>query len=262
MRGLAARPTGYHDSNGKHWYAPAFERLHCSVGDGCLLIWNGGPQVLQAPIQKLLPEEMMLTILGKLPTAQLAVAQCVCLQWRALADNPDLWRAACSEAFRGHSDPKTDARLVRLQHRSAHLRSASVVQSGMPQNTVHLTSGPEKPFNQQLVTLSLGSSLCSMTSWVLLHIALLQQGLATWTVIHTSLCRASIRKLLASHSVSSLLHCLCADTGFKCILHSNGHARLYMEFLLARCMSGIQALHRDAVHIDPIDGSVAFRTWG
>ena len=78
-------------------------------------------QVLQAPIQKLLPEEMMLTILGKLPAAHLAMAQCVCLQWRTLADSPDLWRAACSEAFRGNSDPQTDARLVRTQHRSAQV---------------------------------------------------------------------------------------------------------------------------------------------
>ncbi|KAK9836213.1 hypothetical protein WJX84_005129 [Apatococcus fuscideae] len=76
-------------------------------------------QVLQAPIQKLLPEEMMLTILGKLPAAHLAMAQCVCLQWRTLADSPDLWRAACSEAFRGNSDPQTDARLVRTQHRGS-----------------------------------------------------------------------------------------------------------------------------------------------
>ena len=78
-------------------------------------------QVLQAPIQKLLPEEMMLTIMAKLPAAQLARAQCVCLQWRSLADSPELWRAACREAFGGLSSPQTDARLVRSQHRSATL---------------------------------------------------------------------------------------------------------------------------------------------
>lgn len=57
-------------------------------------------QVIElAPIQRLLPEELMLKILGQLQPYALGKAACVCQQWRELTLYPDLWKTACLEAF-------------------------------------------------------------------------------------------------------------------------------------------------------------------
>lgn len=46
-------------------------------------------------IEQLLPEELLLSILARLPITSLAAAQCVCSQWRRVGAAPPLWRRAC-----------------------------------------------------------------------------------------------------------------------------------------------------------------------
>ncbi|KAK9831468.1 hypothetical protein WJX81_008220 [Elliptochloris bilobata] len=82
----------------------------------------GGRKALEvelAPIQQLLPEEMLALVLSHLPSAYaLGAVACVCRGWRSAAQNPALWRAACARTF---SELQHDelARLVRLSHRGS-----------------------------------------------------------------------------------------------------------------------------------------------
>eukprot|EP00887_Chlorella_sp_A99_P002797 scaffold6.g2797.t1 len=73
-------------------------------------------EVELALIQQMLPEEMLLAVLAKLPPPALAAAQCVCRQWRAAGAAPALWRAACRDAFHD-ADEEALARLARAQFR-------------------------------------------------------------------------------------------------------------------------------------------------
>lgn len=73
-------------------------------------------QVVQAPIQKLLPPELITTFLRYLPIITLAHCQCVCKQWNSLGNFPPLWETACQEAFQ-HIDYDKLCRLVRTAHR-------------------------------------------------------------------------------------------------------------------------------------------------
>ena len=70
----------------------------------------------QAPIQKLLPPEVMLLIFSQLPIASTARAQCSCRQWYRLGLAPDLWRTACQEAFQRCSY-KRNSWLLRREYR-------------------------------------------------------------------------------------------------------------------------------------------------
>jgi hypothetical protein len=74
------------------------------------------PQVELALIQKMLPDEMLLLVLSKLPITALGAAQCVCRHWRMLGNSPCLWQRACLEAFY-NSDLATNCKLVRTQYR-------------------------------------------------------------------------------------------------------------------------------------------------
>ena len=74
-------------------------------------------QVELAPIQQLLPEEMLALVLSHLPTAyDLGAVACTCRGWRTSAHNPALWRGACARTFQ-ELQPDALARLVRLNHR-------------------------------------------------------------------------------------------------------------------------------------------------
>ena len=53
----------------------------------------------QAPIQAMIPEEVLAVVFSKMPPHALAAAACVCAAWRQTADTPSLWRAACLRAF-------------------------------------------------------------------------------------------------------------------------------------------------------------------
>jgi len=57
----------------------------------------------QAPIQKLLPYEIMNQLFMRLGPYGLGAASCVCRQWNILAQNPVFWYKACLEAFRNTS---------------------------------------------------------------------------------------------------------------------------------------------------------------
>lgn len=50
-------------------------------------------------IERLLPDEILLIIMSKLPPADLGVAACVCSQWQRIASAPTLWQAACLQSF-------------------------------------------------------------------------------------------------------------------------------------------------------------------
>ena len=54
-----------------------------------------------APIQQMLPEELLLLIFSKLPSYGLGPVQCTCKQWKAVSSYQSLWKAACMEAFPG-----------------------------------------------------------------------------------------------------------------------------------------------------------------
>lgn len=75
----------------------------------------------QAPIQKLLPPEVMLLIFSQLPIASTARAQCSCRQWYRLGLAPDLWRTACQEAFQRCSY-KRNSWLLRREYRGCWRR--------------------------------------------------------------------------------------------------------------------------------------------
>ncbi|GAX83104.1 hypothetical protein CEUSTIGMA_g10530.t1 [Chlamydomonas eustigma] len=52
-----------------------------------------------APIQELLPDEMLHLILARLSPYSLGSVACVCKHWREVVEHPPLWEAACTEAF-------------------------------------------------------------------------------------------------------------------------------------------------------------------
>ena len=61
------------------------------------------PALPPALIQRLLPPEMILEVFALLPPASLGAAACVCTDWRELAGEPALWRAALSAALGSQS---------------------------------------------------------------------------------------------------------------------------------------------------------------
>lgn len=94
----------------------------------------------QAPIQKLLPPEVMLLIFSQLPIASTARAQCSCRQWYRLGLAPDLWRTACQEAFQRCSY-KRNSWLLRREYRCA---------AGVPCTPAHFAAAPCPPQEGQL----------------------------------------------------------------------------------------------------------------
>lgn len=118
LYGVRLRPVGATP----HKEVRLLARSRTGSRDGHLGLQAQAPclelQVELAPIQRLLPEEVLLLVLGKLPIAALGAAQCVCRQWRAVGNSPCLWRRACLEAFY-NSDLETNSRLVRTQYRCA-----------------------------------------------------------------------------------------------------------------------------------------------
>ena len=68
----------------------------------------------------MLPEEMLAAVFERLPVGSLGAAQCVCSQWRRVGATPDLWRAACADAFRS-TPPEVNLRMLRGQYRCGSL---------------------------------------------------------------------------------------------------------------------------------------------
>ena len=64
----------------------------------------------------MLPEEMLAAVFSRLPVGSLGAAQCVCQQWRRVGAAPELWRAACADAFRA-TPPEVNLRLLKLHYR-------------------------------------------------------------------------------------------------------------------------------------------------
>ena len=75
-------------------------------------------QVQLAPIQRVLPDEILADILGLLAPFTLAKAACVCSQWGTLAKRNSLWQKACLEAFQYLGRQET-LQLVQRQYRCA-----------------------------------------------------------------------------------------------------------------------------------------------
>lgn len=88
-----------------------------------LLLLGKQEAVDLAPIQRKLPEELLLAVLAWLPPYELGRAQVVCKQWRALCGAEPLWQPACAEAFRMEK-PDAIAAALRSQFR-CHGRSCS-----------------------------------------------------------------------------------------------------------------------------------------
>ena len=59
---------------------------------------------------------MLAAVLGRLPVGSLGAAQCVCRQWRRVGAAPELWRAACADAFRT-TPLELNLRLLESQYR-------------------------------------------------------------------------------------------------------------------------------------------------
>ena len=93
---------------------------------------------VQAPIQKLLPPEVMLLIFSQLPIASTARAQCSCRQWYHLGLAPDLWRTACQETFQRCSY-KRNSWLLRREYRCG---------AGVPCTPRYPAAAPCKPHNR------------------------------------------------------------------------------------------------------------------
>lgn len=75
-------------------------------------------QVELAPIQAMLPDELLLIVLSHVNSYTLGSVACVCRHWRALVEHPRLWEAACTEAFRlQYPDKAVRARRVVTQYR-------------------------------------------------------------------------------------------------------------------------------------------------
>lgn len=73
-------------------------------------------QVQLAPIQQILPEEILADILHLLPPYTLAKAACVCTQWAAIANRDSMWQEACYTAFQMEGREEI-LRHLRLQYR-------------------------------------------------------------------------------------------------------------------------------------------------
>lgn len=72
-------------------------------------------QVELAPIQALLPDELLHHVFLKLPIMDVARTQCVCKHWRQLGEHAELWQQACLSTFTG--TPMTrNTELVRTQY--------------------------------------------------------------------------------------------------------------------------------------------------
>ena len=69
-----------------------------------------------APIQKLLPEEVILKVFEQLQPYTLGRVASVCKHWSDLTTHSTLWRAACQEAFRADGAEKL-ARLLRVVYK-------------------------------------------------------------------------------------------------------------------------------------------------
>lgn len=93
------------------WFSLYNVRLHTSR-----LEKEADMEAQLAPIQRLLPEELLLRVFDFLPSYALGMAQCVCSHWRAVGAAPRLWEAACNDAFADSSRGK-NIELLRSQFR-------------------------------------------------------------------------------------------------------------------------------------------------
>lgn len=73
-------------------------------------------QIKLAPVQVLLPEELLLLVFSKLTVTGLGAAQCVCRQWRAVGNSQGLWQQACLEVFH-NSNFEQNCKLAKSQFR-------------------------------------------------------------------------------------------------------------------------------------------------
>lgn len=73
----------------KVWQHKAVQQVYCGVF----------LQIELAPIQKLLPEELVFKIFEKLQPYTLGKVACVCQQWRNWTLYSELWKRACLQAF-------------------------------------------------------------------------------------------------------------------------------------------------------------------
>ena len=75
----------------------------------------------QSPIQKKLPQEIMLKLFSRLGPYGLGVASCVCRQWNILAQQPQFWYRACLDAF-AEDTPEENVEIVKAQYNSSWKR--------------------------------------------------------------------------------------------------------------------------------------------
>lgn len=73
-------------------------------------------QVQLALIQQILPEEVMASVLSRVPPHSLAQAACVCSQWSAIAKRDSMWEAPCYSAFQTLGKEET-LRIAQRQYR-------------------------------------------------------------------------------------------------------------------------------------------------
>jgi len=71
-----------------------------------------------APIQKLIPEELLVEILRLLPTYTLGKVAVVCRQWRGAVKHPSLWEKACRTGY-GLAGWELSKRLVREEYENS-----------------------------------------------------------------------------------------------------------------------------------------------
>ncbi|DBB14460.1 TPA: hypothetical protein ACH3X3_004751 [Trebouxia sp. C0006] len=103
-----AMPAPYHVHSWRPWMSLYGLRLRTQE--------SAQPEVVLAPIQKLLPPELTTTFLKYLPVTTLAHCQCVCKQWNILGQSPPLWQSACQEAF-SYMEYDKLCRILRTSHR-------------------------------------------------------------------------------------------------------------------------------------------------
>lgn len=73
-------------------------------------------QVELAPIQALIPDELLHQVLLQLPIMDVARTQCVCKHWHQLGEHAELWQQACLATF-ASTTMAHNAELVRSQYR-------------------------------------------------------------------------------------------------------------------------------------------------
>ncbi|KAG1672950.1 hypothetical protein FOA52_012395 [Chlamydomonas sp. UWO 241] len=82
-----------------------------------------GEPVELAPIQIMLPDEMLLLVLSKLTAYDLGAAACVCRDWMEVIQHPKLWEVACTEAFQmQYPDRAALSRLATTMYRGSWRR--------------------------------------------------------------------------------------------------------------------------------------------